>query len=214
MPGSYVYAMAADGGVGNLMRVVEDEGDEEVLVEYLSLDKTKAGRKASKGPVFVLERVGGESAWLADPTELWTVDHLVTTVMSSSTGRVTRVKFDYAEANQEISRRGGMWREPREAWAGEESPGGRSTRSSTSAGRGARSPDYSPGGVGVGAYSPYRAGELETRLAEVELEEAVASVQDDAEKRHSSNRGPEGRVPAREPVVRGGAPEGHRFASP
>ena len=67
MPGSYVYAMAADGGVGNLMRVVEDEGDEEVLVEYLSLDKTKAGRKASKGPVFVLERVGGESAWLADP---------------------------------------------------------------------------------------------------------------------------------------------------
>ena len=59
---------------------------------------------------------------MADPAELWTVDHLVTPLMTSATGRVTRVEFDYPAANSEIGRRGGKWEAPREAWAAASSP--------------------------------------------------------------------------------------------
>jgi len=205
MPGSYVYAMAADGGVGSLMRVVSDE-DDEVLVEYLKLDQTKAGRKASQGPVFILERTGGGAAWLADPAELWTVDHLVKKLMSSASGRVSRVQFDYHEANAEIARRGGSWQAPRVGWAEAETPAG--SRGGAEAGSAIRSPDYDLDGTGTGAYSPFSSEGIESRLAEVELAEAVDSVQEDAERRHTVNRGPEGRVAARVMEVRGGAPEG------
>ena len=207
MPGSYAYAMAADGGVGNLVRVVSDDGDG-VLVEYLALDKSKAARKASRGPVFILEKLGGSNTWLADPTELWTVDHLVTKLTASASGRVTRVHFEYHEANAEIVRRGGAWQEPRAGWAEAETPARTPAVSQASPVSDARSTDYDLGGHGMGAYSPFGMGEMETRLAEVELEEAVESVRDDAAKRHAANRGPEGRVATRGMEIRGGTPEG------
>ena len=207
MPGSYAYAMAADGGVGNLMRVVSDEGDE-VLVEYLALDKTKAGRKASRGPVFVLERQGGSNTWSADPTELWTVDHLVTKLTASASGRVTRVHFDYHGANAEIARRGGAWQEPRAGWAEVETPARTPDEDGEPSTSAARSPDFDLDGQGMGAYRPFDTREIETHMAEVELAEAVESVRDDAAKRHASNRGPEGRVAARGLEIRGGTPEG------
>jgi hypothetical protein len=93
MPGSYVYAMARGGGLGSLMRVSSDD-DEETLVEYLQLDQTKTGRKqaSAHGQTFVLERVGGGSSYEADPTELWSVDHMVRSVSKSKSGRVERVR--------------------------------------------------------------------------------------------------------------------------
>ena len=209
MAGSYVYAMAEGGGVGSLMRVVEDNEEDEVPVEYLALDKTKAGRKLAKGPVFVLERSQGGDVWLADPTELWTVDHLVSKLEQSKSGRVTRVLFDYEAANAEIMRRGGRWAEPRRSWADGSPPAKSPSRSGAEwGGDEIRSPDYDPDGVGSGAYSPFRADTITSQLAGATLEDAVAGLQADAEKRHPANRGSEGRVAERQMSVRGGTPEG------
>ena len=212
LPGSFVYAMAKDGGVGSLMRVRSDgqdaDGQDEVLVEYLVLDRTKAGRKLSRGPVFMLSNAGGGEVWEADPSELWTVDHLSSPLGRTRAGRLERVSFDYEAANAEISRRGGAWAEPRAGW---ESPAAGRRDEPTSLGEDletSRSPDFDGEGAGTGAYSPFESRVVTSQLAELGLSEAVAGVREDAERRHPANRGAEGRVPARELEVRGGVPEG------
>jgi hypothetical protein len=215
MPGSYVYAMARGGGLGSLMRVSSDD-DEETLVEYLQLDQTKTGRKqaSAHGQTFVLERVGGGSSYEADPTELWSVDHMVRSVSKSKSVRVERVTFDYEAANAEISQRGGGWEEPRSAfWASCRSPessAGREEMGSVS--EPALTPRFDEEGLGVGGYSPFAVPTESAGDEESHLEEAVADLSLLASKRHASNRGPEGRVQAREMTTREQTPEGERGA--
>jgi len=111
VPGSFAYSPGA-------------EGTWEICVECvvtttmtstwsISSCKGKAQRESTKlssAPVFVLERVGGGTAYPSDARQFWTVDHRVSSVYRSPTGRVERFTFDFGNANRAIEAAGGSWR--------------------------------------------------------------------------------------------------------
>jgi hypothetical protein len=96
---------------------VVDDADGDLVVEYWRLDLTKAARQVARGPVFVREKIRDRTPYEANPTEFWSVDHIVGPSTFTGGGLVERRAFDFARANVEISREGGVWR-PDGGWAG------------------------------------------------------------------------------------------------
>ena len=106
MPGAWVYsAPKGDSERGCLCQVVaptarESGDDPEVLVvQEALLVKSKAARAAASTPVFDLSHSSVRTR--VDPTEYWTVDHLVVGLKGGQT--FDRVGFDVSRANDEVA---------------------------------------------------------------------------------------------------------------
>lgn len=106
MPGAWVYsAPREDASRGCLCQVVaptpKEVGDdpEVLVVQEALLVSGKAAKAASSLPSFDLSHASTRTR--VDPTEFWTVDHLITGLRGGRT--FDRVGFDFARANSEIA---------------------------------------------------------------------------------------------------------------
>ena len=189
LPGSFVYSLPSDldkhGGLYQVQAPaagVETSGPDDLVARYAEMYPSAAAwrRFGSEIPVWAVE--AGSRLHAPRPSELWSVDHLVTPLGGSAGGRVARFAFDFREANREIARQGGEWRSDANGWE-MVSP----TESST--------PDL--------AYSPFV-----SRPMSEELEEVAGELSRLHLSQSSVKSGPEGVV--REPSweVRGGGREG------
>lgn len=196
VPGSFVYALAQGGGAGSLCQVVDDT-DGDLVVEYWRLDLTKAARQVARGPVFVREKIRDRTPYEANPTEFWSVDHIVGPSTFTGGGLVERRAFDFARANVEISREGGVWR-PDGGWAGSasSSPG-----------------ELSPGEPSYVEWAPDGDSNDLPAVAPPEMLEAVAGdLAAVFALQCAVNRGTEGRLASKAKRVIGGPTEGESGA--
>ena len=113
LPGSFVYSLAqVEGGRGALYQVAPESrrggfGQHEVVLIYAEQTKAKAAVKLSSFPVYDVSKAERAELHRPDPSELWTVDHLVTGLPGGVT--FDRFSFDASQAEAQIRAAGGRW---------------------------------------------------------------------------------------------------------
>ena len=186
LPGSFVYSLPAEGHTRGCLSQVqlptpdESDSDPDVVVAREAIFVTsKAAKRASSKPTF--DVMGQSMRYRPDPSELFTVDHLVEEIQKGAT--FTRFSFDFERANAEIGRRYESRPSPTNDWVllspeveGTVGPRGESGVAS----------GYEPFGAGGGP-----AVESDERGA---LEGVVADLGRTFEKQASTKTGGEGRL--------------------
>lgn len=193
LPGAFVYSLPASGHSRGCLSQIQPPNEAELLSDsgvvvarQAVLVMSKSAKRASALPVF--DVMNGSVRYRPDPSEIFTVDHLVDELKTGAT--FSRYSFDFERANAEItSLHGRREEQPAQMWE-------------------ALSPDVSGarrplGDSGVDSgYEPFDEGS--TRLELQAESEALAGVTTDLEltfaKQASLKTGTEGRLPMVAPI--------------